>query len=549
MKEKSKFKLTFTDIDSKSNLNPYEIVFLVPFDTWNDFGYKIRCKVKLRHPIIDKPFYFECYIGFLPPNKETKEGTHEKFFHTKGRSLSDMIDYIEDLEASGSINELRFFTMLPSMAAYREAVDKLGPKILQDVLASINDLVYYKDVNSTWFNEALESEAFNLGFMRNSEPFYAFNNADSILNGVEDELFDGISKKLRLSYKLEGFENQHELNLNYEQSGFIPKRINILIGKNGIGKSQALKYFCRAALRYPDKNVSLGVGATNSRPMINRLLAIGTPGETQNTFPAERRSTQKLYYRRLSLTRNSKTKTSKSITDMLIQLVRSEDDIGASSRWSLFLNAISKVLPLENVAIKTKNNNYIKLQELSANSGEQATLERWAGVNRKVEPILLFSNEPHAMSSGQLTFFKFAILCCLYIENGSFVLLDEPETHMHPNMISDFVELIDEILENTGSLALIATHSAYFVREVSREQVHVLSKQNNSINISTPRLRTFGADIESISQFIFNEDIDNRLADKIFNKVKNMPYEKVQEELSSELSMSAMLNLKLRMNA
>ncbi|MFM5468665.1 hypothetical protein ACET9D_12335, partial [Aeromonas veronii] len=97
-------------------------------------------------------------------------------------------------------------------------------------------------------------------------------------------------------------------------------------------------------------------------------------------------------------------------------------------------------------------------------------------------------------------------------------------------------------------LALIATHSAYFVREVSREQVHVLSKQNNSINISTPRLRTFGADIESISQFIFNEDIDNRLADKIFNKVKNMPYEKVQEELSSELSMSAMLNLKLRMN-
>lgn len=547
MKEKSKFKLKFTT--KELDLTPYEIQFIVPFDTWNDFGYKIRCKVKLWNPRIDQQFYSECFIGFLPPNKDTKELTYEKYFPKKGRSLVDMIDYIDDLDARGSIHKLRFFTMLPSMSAYRDAVDKLGPKLLQDVLASINDLVYYKDTNNSWFNEALESDVFNLGFMRNSEPFYTFNNADSILNGVDNELFDGISKNLRLSYKLDGFENQHELNLNYEQSSFIPKRINILIGKNGIGKSQALKYFCRAALRYPDKNISLGVGDENDRPMINRLLAIGTPGETQNTFPPERRSTQKLYYRRLSLTRNSKTKTSKSITDMLIQLVRSEDDIGSNSRWSLFLNAISKVLPLENVALKTKDNNHIKLQDLSANSSEQIILERWAGVNRKAEPMLLFSNEPHAMSSGQLTFFKFAILCCLYIENGSFVLLDEPETHMHPNMISDFVELIDGILENTGSLALIATHSAYFVREVSREQVHILSKQNNSIHISTPRLRTFGSDIESISQFIFNEDIDNRLVDKIFNKVKGMPYEQVQKELSSELSMSAMLNLKLRMNA
>lgn len=129
------------------------------------------------------------------------------------------------------------------------------------------------------------------------------------------------------------------------------------------------------------------------------------------------------------------------------------------------------------------------------------------------------------------------------------MLLDEPETHMHPNMISDFVELLDEILENTGSLALIATHSAYFVREVSREQVHIFSKQDNSVHISTPRLRTFGSDVDSISQFIFCEDVDNRLVDKIFNRIKDKRYEQVHEELSAELSMSAMLNLKLRMRA
>ncbi|MBF4349710.1 AAA family ATPase, partial [Vibrio anguillarum] len=80
----------------------------------------------------------------------------------------------------------------------------------------------------------------------------------------------------------------------------------------------------------------------------------------------------------------------------------------------------------------------------------------------------------------------------------SFVLLDEPETHMHPNMIADFVGLLDQLLEDTGSQALIATHSAYFVREISREQVHVLLKnESDEISIVSPRLRTFGADIES----------------------------------------------------
>ncbi|MHC5791870.1 AAA family ATPase, partial [Streptococcus pyogenes] len=86
-------------------------------------------------------------------------------------------------------------------------------------------------------------------------------------------------------------------------------------------------------------------------------------------------------------------------------------------------------------------------------------------------PTIAGQDDEYPLSSGQLSFFKFALLACLHIENGSFVLLDEPETHLHPSMISDFITLLDNILERTGSYALIATHSTYFVREVAREQV------------------------------------------------------------------------------
>ncbi|MER2496580.1 AAA family ATPase [Vibrio neptunius] len=547
---KKRFEVRFTE--GESDPVPGEVQLIASFDSWNDFGYKINCKAKLWNPRLERPFYFECFIGFLPPDKNVKKGLYEeylKYYSREGRSLADMMGYVEHLMAINALDELRFFTMLPTMNDYRAAVEELGPQLLQDMLETIHDLVYFKNRSSSWFSDALDTEVFNLGFMRNSEPFYAFNNADSILHGVDEERFEGISESLKLKYKLDGFANTHEVNLNYDQSSIVPKRINILIGKNGIGKSQALNAFCRAALRYKDRNIFLGVGEGNDRPMINRLLAIGTPGETQNTFPAERRISQKLYYRRLSLTRNARAKASKSISDMLIQLARSSERLGKKNRWNLFLDAIGNVLPLEDLVLRTKNNTYVKLKNLASGDGEQATLEKWAKINKKSDPMLLISEEPHSMSSGQLTFFKFALLCCLYIENGSFVLLDEPETHMHPNMITDFVELLDEILENTGSLALIATHSAYFVREIPQDQVHVFKKEANNVCISNPRLTTFGAPVDSISRFVFDDDAESKLAEKLYLRIKrqNTTFEDIVNKLGDEISVAAMMKLRQKM--
>ncbi|MCS6208045.1 AAA family ATPase [Shewanella baltica] len=543
------FKISF--LESEKSLEPNEVQVIASFDSWNDFGHKIHCRCKLLNPSTNRPFYFKCFIGFLPPENKDSEFREDylEYFKDNAKSLANMMGYIEHLNANNSIHLFRFFTMLPSMGGYREAVETLGTEILAKVLEALNDLVYYKERKSGWFEEAINSHVFNFGFIRNSEPFFAFNNADSILGGVEEEKFDGISQKLTLKYHLEGFDVPHEIKLNYDLTSCIPKRINILIGKNGLGKSQALKSFCRAALRYQDKTISLEGETPNERPMINRLLAIATPGETQNTFPSERRSTQKLYYRRLSLTRNGKAKTTKSIGELLVQLVRSEEMIGESSRWELFIKALSQALPIDIIFIPLKNSKYASLKELNHGYSEEATLNLWSQIDNNSEPKIKYSFESYAMSSGQLTFFKFALLSCLYIENGSFVLLDEPETHMHPNMISDFVELLDYLLEETGSQALIATHSAYFVREVGREQVHVFSSSKSKISIVPPRLRTFGADVESISQFVFNEDIENRLTDKIYKKLRNRTFESVEKELGDELSLGALMDLKSRFEA
>lgn len=545
MESDKKLRVVFGQ--KRNSVLPGEVLIYPSFNNWNDFGFKIKCTCSVFNTLTDNTYTFGTYIGFLSLDPNQVNSKTNKEMNEESRDLSKR--FSKDPEAFNFyVDNRQFFTMLPSMADYRMVVEALGPEQLKVVLQAINDMVLHKDSSDKWVDAATKSEVFQLGFMRNSEGFFAFNNADSLLAGAEDEVFGGISQELDLTFSLDGFKNQHSISLKYDHESIIPKRINVLIGKNGLGKSQALKSFCRAALQYKDPSISLVDRQSKGRPMINRLLAIATPGETQNTFPGERVATQKLYYRRLSLTRNGRAKRSRSINELIIQLVRSDEVIGSKSRWQLFIEALSNTIPTDKVVVQKTSGSYLELVKLNKLGGEQESLEQWGSIDTGAEPKLRIGDDSYSLSSGQLTFLKFALLCCLYIENGSFVLLDEPETHMHPNMIADFVGLLDQLLEDTGSQALIATHSAYFVREISREQVHVLLKnESDEISIVSPRLRTFGADIESISQFVFDEDVDNRLADKLFSRVKNLSFEQVKNKLEGELSMSAMLQLQDKM--
>ncbi|MCG9578925.1 AAA family ATPase [Vibrio tubiashii] len=518
-------------------------VIISPAETsWNDFGFKIRCEFKVCISKNHRAMEGTMLIGFVAPDNIEEE--EESLFYEKRETLSEHLKktnqevvYSEDLPP--------FFTLLPDMQGYRDLYDEFGRKGVELFLRSVNDLSQYKNTNEKWVKKAIDTEVFKLGFMRNSEPFFAYHNANSIVIGEELKIDSAISNSLELEFQLDGFEEPHQLSLKYNHQSIIPKRIFVLIGKNGVGKSESLKAFCRGALQYKDKGLSL-VDDDGKRPLINRIIAIATPGETTNTFPQERKATQKLYYRRLTLTR----KGTHNIGDCLVQLARSEDEIGEYSRKELFLDALKQAgLDPNKICVQLKSERLLNLSTFLYGSGEQDTLNRWATVEPNLDPKVKRGDGFYPLSSGQLTFFKFALLSCLFIENGTFVLMDEPETHMHPNMIVDFIGLLDFLLEKTGSQALIATHSAYFVREVPNEQVAVLSLSDNRLVTDKPRLPTFGATVDSISQFIFQEDTEIRLSEKLYEKVKDENFADIEEQLGNEISLSALMRLKRMMEA
>lgn len=48
------------------------------------------------------------------------------------------------------------------------------------------------------------------------------------------------------------------------------------------------------------------------------------------------------------------------------------------------------------------------------------------------------------------------------------MLIDEPEGHLHPPLLSAFVRALSELLVNRNGVAIIATHSPVVLQEVPR---------------------------------------------------------------------------------
>lgn len=526
------------------------VIIWIKNDSWNDFGYRARCNFKFHLNYDDsteaKIIEGELLLGFSDGESD----------------LSDILSECAKENRSNIITSDRlpqFFTMLPDMQSYRNIVDFEGIEVANVLLKSINDLVFTKNQPKTksnrWLDDAINSKIFTLSFMRNSETFYAFHNASTILNGLNEERLGLMSSELVLEFKLDAFKNNHKVNFKFEHDNLIPSRVAVLIGENGTGKSQALRQVVKGLVNF-DENSYL-IDPHNQRPLISRLLAIATPGETSTTFPKGSFSNQDVYYKRLELDRDKVAEDSHGLGEMLVELARSKESIKNKSRWELFYDALSQTLPIDEIVVPLKKepaaiytginvngNCYVYLEGIRSNNGEQATLEVWNSIYTNAEPLRLSNGNITPLSSGQITFFKFALQACLYIENGTLVLLDEPETHLHPGLIKKFVGLLDEILENTGSISIIATHSVYFVREVSRKQVFVFKQVEEQITISNPRLKTFGADVGAISYFVFEEDDNSRLYEKleksIFDGDKNIDelLDKLKEELSTEAIMS-----------
>ncbi|WP_312708294.1 AAA family ATPase [Stenotrophomonas sp.] len=497
-------------------------------DDWNDYGYQLRAKIALK---IDDAttVVADILIGFYEEDAKEDNGRIR------------LIQLIGSSKKTIEANLHKFFIMLPSIQSYRDLASSIKPPALKKILINANELATLKHFKPTSkiIPKATKERVFNLGFLRDSEVHFALHNAGSIIQGLSNEKTVRPATQWRLNFNLDKKHLQYEFDINFNHESELPRRIAVIIGKNGVGKSQSLNAICRSLL---SRENHLRESESGDRPQISRLIAFASTIESISTFPAERR-TQRTWYKRHHIGSASKQKVGSRLPETILRISQSEQSIASRSRLSIFNDSLSAIRDHEQLAlVRTDGGIPVRISEIKSGTSIR-NLEQQASIDPQKDPVRVVNGKATKLSSGELSFINFSALACESIENGSLILLDEPETHLHPNFISEFAALLDRILELTGSSAIIATHSSYFVREVFKEQVSVIEKdEDGKIQVLKPRLRTFGADVGAISRFVFGENSNSSISKRVKRRIlnSNNSWESIYETYKDELSLETL---------
>jgi predicted ATPase len=89
----------------------------------------------------------------------------------------------------------------------------------------------------------------------------------------------------------------------------------------------------------------------------------------------------------------------------------------------------------------------------------------------------------------------------------SLILFDEPESHLHPPLLSSFMRALSELLAETNGAAIIATHSPVVLQEVPKDCVWKLRRSGDQCVAERPQIETFGENVGVLTHEVFGLEV------------------------------------------
>ncbi|WP_248742124.1 MULTISPECIES: AAA family ATPase [unclassified Pseudomonas] len=533
---------------------------------WNDFGYNFRAHLKIN----SNGIYLEFPIMLLP-FVEDKAQNHVSTW------ISNKIKISQKKEPPTPENKKfpNYITVFTSVESYQILAKKLTREHYEALLLSIGEINSFRvnnKIDQQTYKSIIEAPEFVAGITRNAGAYRAlrFGYFSARRLAPPDEA------RIPFSYstKLDGYASPHHINFSFSENNLMPDRIHCLIGVNGVGKTRYLNSLIHGILkkvnslsdvRYrsdlfdsygkPTDQLSndLSLAQWETLPPFSTLNMYST--DPHNNLPRTSSITGVFNYNYFDMGLEG----SSSLTTMLADMLRSDVPIGNEDRFILLKKIMQKIIPagILMIPVLEKLENTAKFKDIDGNhwipigairGGELRKLEIIGNIdtNRDIT-FQIGASLTTPLSSGQKMYFRFATHFLTSATKGMIVLLDEPETHLHPNLITEFMNLLHTVLSATSSIAVIATHSAYVVREVPTHCVHVIKSDNEKI-VSTQSvyLNTLGANISSLSDIVFGDSLAQSFSDKIAEELatSGASFEKIIENYKSILSMDMLMKIR-----
>lgn len=497
---------------------------------WDDFSHNYRAKISVFTDSNDDPSWTA--TAFVIPLHDWEPVRKFSSWIGSLPFVNDPNSKMRTTEPTSSGNP-HYVTLLGSESSYGSLSQTFSDRNIRDeILAVLNDVLYMQHAglyDNERLNALLRSKSFSLGVLRDSSAFRAFHRGALFIAAPSREYIDEAKINFHFSCCLQrhGRTAEIDLSFQYDISTILEDRIHCLIGVNGTGKSRILNEIIYEAARritgggQPfDRGDDVLPSKTDSdMPLYNRVIVFSSDAEDR--FPRNVDPNSGFEYIYFNLIESERKKSNRSLVKDLIGIVREEQEIDGMSRLSIAKKALMGYVDFNDIYIPMRPEASSILASFSrspdgklwigasllTSSAEQKRLELTSMVDAGRELIVRSGDSwDSPLSSGQRVYLRFILQLLGSIDTGTLVIMDEPENHLHPSLVCDLMTLLYKALSNTQSIALIATHSAYVVREVPTHCVHILKENDdNDIDVQRVYLKTLGANISQISMAVFGD--------------------------------------------
>lgn len=384
------------------------------------------------------------------------------------------------------------FTLGQDEEYYKNIRSLLSDDLGNQLLEKLKDVAYLKKS----FDIAVKEKVFKTSLLRSVSVSVIHGQYSRILNN------EAPLTEFNFSYQKQQTEKSAQINLSFKVTpGSLPSsNIHVLIGRNGVGKTTLLNNIVKSVIdekAEPEEIGALYVKAnfwqetTLPKDYFSSISSVSFSAFDPFIPPQDRpdRSLGTCYFY-IGLKKNSDI-NSNELKD--IELLR--DD---------FVNSLLVCFGLDSK--KQRWIRAIKTLESDINFADM-DLSRLGQLVRLGEIQKSALNLVSRMSSGHTIVLLTLTKLIETIEEKTLVLIDEPESHLHPPLLSAFTRALSDLLVDRNAVAIIATHSPVVLQEVPSNCVWKLERTRNEGIAFRPENETFGENVGVLTREVFGLEV------------------------------------------
>lgn len=278
-----------------------------------------------------------------------------------------------------------------------------------------------------------------------------------------------------------------------------PTNIHVLIGRNGVGKTTILNNMTRALVEKEVEASETGSFAaeltdfSDDRMFTNLVSVTFSAFDPFQPLPSRQDKSQGVQYSYIGLKHVGPGKDGRPLPPKSPERLSTEFGSSVSvclqgaraGRWRRALEMLEADPIFRDAGVAALASDDVDEDEL------------------KVRARKLFAK----LSSGHKIVLLTITRLVETVDEKTLVLIDEPEAHLHPPLLSAFVRALSDLLVNRNGVAVIATHSPVVLQEVPKSCAWKIRRVGARAVAERPDIETFGENVGILTREVFGLEV------------------------------------------